>query len=234
VIRKLKARKTPGASLIANDIFQKMKIENREEVRGLLEQCRKQNKFPRSWKETELRWIYKKGDPLKIQNYRPISLQKTLYKIFTRIMTERLETLTQKLGLVTELQNGFTPDKSTVTAVMVHNIIMARRLNKGKPFYVAYVDISKAYDTVSHERLWEILQKSGIKGQWLENAKELYKNTFMRSYTPYGKTGKVTVRRGIKQGCPLSPLLFAFYMNPLATALEEVNTRKGREPGLLM
>ena len=48
--------------------------EQRTELCVVLEECRKANKFPESWKETELRWVYKKGDPHHIINYRPIAL----------------------------------------------------------------------------------------------------------------------------------------------------------------
>ena len=222
--------------MIANEIFINMNQASRERVVEMLEQCRVQSKFPEGWKETELKWIYKKADPSKIVNYRPIALTDTLYKLFTRIMVERLEKVIETFGVVTDLQNGFRTDRSCMAAVMTLNIIMARRLAQSakKPFYVAYIDISKAYDTVNHDTLWNILHESGITGTWLENLKELYRNNFLRSYTPIGKTGAIKMERGIRQGCPLSPLLFALYANPIAIAMERVNEQKGKEPAMLM
>ena len=61
----------------------------------------------------------------------------------------------------------------------------------GRPFYVAYIDISKAYDTVSHEKLWEVLESSGITGTWLKNLQELYRKNILRSFIPMGKTGAI-------------------------------------------
>ena len=211
----------------------KMGIEERTKVLQLLEQCRKESEFPQGWKETELRWIYKKADPSKIENYRPIALTDTLYKLFTRIMTERLEEVIETYGILTEVQNGFRSDRSCMSAIMVLNIMMARRLRQEKPFHVAYIDISKAYDTVSHEKLWEILRRSGISGKWLENLMELYRSNHLRSLTPMGKTRSVEMKRGIRQGCP-RPLLFALYANPIAIAMERANRRKGNEPAMLM
>ena len=235
-IGKLKKGKTPGEDMITNEIFINMEREERTKLLKLLEQCRKESKFPEGWKETELRWIYKKADPSKIANYRPIALTDTLYKIYTRMMTERLEEALETFGILTELQNGSRSDRSCMGAIMVMNILMARRLrrNEERPFYVAYIDISKAYDTVSHERLWEILEESGIEGTWVENLKELYKGNFIRSMTPEGKTRAIEMKRGIRQGCPLSPLLFALYTNPIAIAMERANVRKGVEPAMLM
>ena len=235
-IKKLKRKKTPGEDLVAKEIFMAMSREEREKVLKMLEICRMKSEFPKGWKETELRWIYKKADPTRIKNYRPIALTDTLYKIYTRIMTERLERAVEKFGLITEVQQGFRSDRSCLAAVMTMSIIMARRLEKTKekPFYVAYIDISKAFDTVSHEQLWKILEKTGIKGTWLDNLKELYKNNFLRSFTPEGKTSKIRMERGIRQGCPLSPLLFALYVNPIAMAMEKINKKKDKEPAMLM
>ena len=61
--------------------------------------------------------------------------------------------------------------------------------------------------------------KSGITGKWLENLQELYSNNYIRSFTPYGKTDKTKLKRGIRQECPLSPLLFAYYITPVAIEL---------------
>ena len=104
---KLKDNKTPGEDLTPNEVFKNMDMQQREKLLDLLEKCRMSSKFPKGWKETELKWIYKKADPSKIANYRPIALTDTLYKIFTRIMTERLERVAEKYGIITDLQNGF-------------------------------------------------------------------------------------------------------------------------------
>jgi hypothetical protein len=150
-------------------------------------------------------------------------------------MTERLEEVIERYGLITEVQNGFRSDRSCMAAITTLNMLMARRTKEEKaPFYVAYIDISKAFDTVDHGRMWEILEKTGITGTWLQNLKELYRKNVLSSITSYGKTEKIQMNRGIRQGCPLSPLLFALYANPIAIAMEQINMRKGNEPALLM
>ncbi len=235
-IKKLKKRKTPGEDLITNEVFMGMETKGREKLVEVLEECRKTNEFPEGWKETELRWIYKKDDPLQIKNYRPIALTDTLYKIFTRIMTERVEKVVEKYGMVADEQQGFRSDRSCLSASMALKILMARRMQKGqeKPFHVAYLDISKAYDTIDHEKLWEILKGMGIKGSWLENLKKLYKDNVIKSILPNGKTRGVAMKRGIRQGCPLSPILFAMYVEPITRMMKKVNPRPEEEPSMLL
>ena len=107
VEKKLKKNKTPGEDLIANEIFTKMSKKTKEKLAKVMEYCRQTSQFPGGWKETEIRWLYKKDDPLEIKNYRPIALTDTLYKIFTRIMTSRLEQAVEKYGIIADEQQGF-------------------------------------------------------------------------------------------------------------------------------
>jgi len=112
--------------------------------------------------------------------------------------------------------------------------IIARRMKEKRPFYMACLDISKAYDTVDHQRLWQICESLGITGTWLDNVRELYTNTHIRAIGTEGKMEGVKTVRGIKQGCPMSPLLFAIYVQTVATALGEVLEPKEDEPNMLM
>jgi hypothetical protein len=74
---------------------------------------------------------------------------------------------------------------------------------------------------VNHEQLWKICKALGIEGQWLENLKEMYKDTKLRALTAHGLTKVLEMKRGIRQGCPLSPVLFALCIQPIAERLEE-------------
>jgi len=89
------------------------------------------------------------------------------------------------------------------------------------------LDISKAYDSVNHKALWSICEQLGVKGTWLENVKALYSDNTLQSITNYGMTPEVKMVRGIRQGCPLSPLLFAVYVEPITRRVREVLQNKG-------
>ena len=83
-----------------------MEGEGMEELRAVLEECRITNSFPEGWGLTEIRWLYKKDDPIQITNYRPIALTDTLYKIYMRIMTDRLEAVVEQGKLISYEQGG--------------------------------------------------------------------------------------------------------------------------------
>ena len=110
---------------------------------------------------------------------------------------------------------------------MTLKYIMASHKAKNKPLHVAYLDISKAYDTVNHEQMWNICEQYGIQEQWLDNLKSMYQGATLTALTRYGKTEEVEMKRGIRQGCPLSPVLFALYVQPIAEALQQKSIEQG-------
>jgi len=232
-IKKLKKNKTPGADLIPNEIFQLMQEKEITWLTNHLEKCRENNQFPKSWKEAELRWIFKKDDPLILANYRPIALLQVSYKIFMRIYTTRLERAIETEGLVSDEQQGFRTDRSCHSAALILEIIKGRRKQGKKPLHVAFLDISKAYDTVNHEILFQIMKNKGIQGTYLENIKELYTNNILSTISPEGKMQGTPMNRGIRQGCPLSPLLFALYVDIVTGEMQKLN-KNTQEPSMLL
>ena len=80
---------------------------------------------------------------------------------------------------------------------------------------------------MNHEQLWKICETQGITGTWLENLKKLYQNTTLRAITAQGLTEEVELKRGVRQGCPLSPALFALFIEPNAQQMEQVLKEKG-------
>ena len=219
-IRKLKANKSPGEDHIPNEIW---KILGRKEVQTLaitLEECRRSNKFPEGWKRTELSWIYKKGDATEIANYRPIALTDTIYKIFMRIMTERLEGVIEREGIISDEQQGFRKDRSCYGAIMALKLKMARCQRERKGLHVAYLDISKAYDTVNHKQLWAVCKIDGDNRSMVGEHKRTVQGDHSRGKNSTRHDRKGDSQKGIRQGCPLSPLLFAMYVEIITRKLK--------------
>ena len=77
---------------------------------------------------------------------------------------------------------------------------------------MSFIDISKAYDSVNREILWKKLSSLGISGEFLETIKSLYLDDCVDCIVNGLTTRPIFLRRGLRQGCSLSPLLFALYI----------------------
>ena len=89
----------------------------------------------------------------------------------------------------------------------------------GERVHLGFVDVSKAYDSVNRDILWAKLEKIGIGGVFLRTLKSIYNGDSVRCTFNDTTTRPVYLRRGLCQGCSLSPLLFALYISDIGAAL---------------
>ena len=160
---------------------------------------------PHDWKHTTISVIHKSGDTKLPNNYRPISIIPLLYKLFARLLYNRLES--QLDSQQTPDQAGFRRTYSTADHLFTTSIIYERCDEWQLPLWVSAVDFRKAFDTISHDKLWRALHKQRVPPQYIRLLQSLYSNQ-----TATVKTDKLSkhfnIERGVKQGDPLSSLLF--------------------------
>ena len=94
--------------------------------------------------------------------------------------------------------------------------IIETRKKASNSTYCALTDFKKAYDTVNGDILWHKLQNIGIKDELFIAIKALYEKVLCTVRINGFNTDWFAVKRGLKQGCPLLPVLFSFFINDLA------------------
>lgn len=204
-IKKVKAEKSPGPDGITNDMIIAGKKNLSQPLTKLFNHILEHKRIPLQWNISEIILLYKKGDPKQITNYRPISLMSCLYKLFTSTLLRRITKQLDENQPVE--QAGFRKHFSTTDHIHTLTQIIEKYLEFDKPLYICFIDYSKAFDSLYHEAIWKSLTEQGINQDYIVIIKEIYKNSTAHVKLEAAGT-PFPIRRGVKQGDPLSPNLF--------------------------
>ncbi len=161
--------------------------------------------------------LKKDKDPSACGNYRPLSLLNTEIKLFAKVLARRLDPL--MTDLVHHDQTGFIKSRFALDNVcrLLHIIEGASCIST--PCAVLSVDAEKAFDRLEWHFLWQVLHHMGFGTHYISMIKVLYFNPIARILVGGTLSDSFTITRGTRQGCPLSPLLFALSLEPLAQVI---------------
>lgn len=177
--------------------------------------------FPSKLKITKLKPLFKKGDRQIVSNYRPIALLPSLSKIYEKVVYNQLVCFFEENHIFDDCQHGFRSSRSVITAAtdFIESIIDSLD-NKSKVVGL-FMDLSKAFDSISHDLLLLKLSKIGIQNNALNWLKSyiLDRKQFVELIYCSNKNYKIPynscvrdVKYGVPQGSILGPLLFIFYL----------------------
>ena len=119
-------------------------------------------------------------------------------------------------------QFGFRNNRSTADCIILLHTIIQNVISHNSKLYCTFIDYEKAFDTVIHDAIWIKLVNSGLSCKMLTMIKSMYKNvtSCIKNADNMSYSELFDVSLGVKQGEPLSPLLFILFINDIKSCFD--------------
>ncbi|WMV22580.1 hypothetical protein MTR67_015965 [Solanum verrucosum] len=188
------------------------------EVIAAIQNFHSQGYFEKNFNATFIALIPKKMGATKLKDFRPINLISSVYKIISKILTERLKKVMSKL--VDTHQLAFIKGRQIMDAILIANeCVDVRKITK-IPGILCKLDIEKAYDHLNWDFMWYTLGRIGFGNRWINCLKYCVRTVKFSVLINSTPSGFFPSERGLRQGDPLSLFLFILAMGGLSDMLK--------------
>jgi len=208
-IKATKKGKSVGPDNIPVEAFEALDEWGVKQLTELLNTIYNTGEIPNDLSTSIFITLPKKPGTTDCGSHRTISLMSHTMKILLRILMERIRTKLRPE--ISETQFGFVADKGTTNAIFTLQMLMERGIEVQKNIFLCFIDYSKAFDKVKHEELFKMLTELDIDGKDLRILRNLYWEQTAAVRIDKELSDFKPIRRGVRQGCVLSPDLFNFY-----------------------
>lgn len=221
----MKSGKVPGGVGLTAEFFTFFWGSIGEDFREVLGQLWEGGRLSESMRTGNVVLLYKKGDREELGNWRPITLLTVDYKLLAKVLAKRL-TSVMSWVVQEDLTCGVPGRSCSLNLALVRDLlawVKQRRL----PLALLALGQEKAFDRVSHLFLFKVLERVNFGPGFVGRVRALYEGAGSVFGVNEWATGVVLQSGGVRQGCPLSPLLYVFCIEPLVSRLRRDGGLKG-------
>ena len=224
-INQLNKDSAPGSDGLSNIFYKTCWSIIKEDFVEMINNCFLQKRMVPSMGEAIVKLIHKKNQRSLLKNWRPISLLNTDYKILSKVLSNRITPIlndtimnNQKCGL---------PGRRMEE--VLYNIQATLEISKTKnlSMYLMITDFEKAFDRVNHSFIYKIFKKLGFGPMMIQWLQIVYENITSKIQINGAFTQPILIKRGIRQGCPLSMIYFILAADVLTRHVESNSAIKG-------
>ena len=206
-ISKMKLAKSPGPDLILNEIIKYSSVVTCKSLAKLFNLILETGNYPEIWRKSFTILIFKSVERSDLNNYRGISLQNNMAKLFSSLLNTRLNLFYE--NKFASQQFGFRANHRTTDSIFIMKTLISKYLNKKKQkIFACFVDLRKAFDSLEYNGLFYKLIKGNIGSKFYNIISDMYScnQSAVKIDNEYSKFFELV--RGVKQGDSLKPTLF--------------------------
>ena len=138
-------------------------------------------------------------------------------KILARVLLNRLNVHLERSGLLPESQCGFRKNRGTIDLIFTARQLQEKCQEQNVDLYMTFVDLTKAFDTVSREGLWKIMAKIGCPAKFITMVRQFHDGMLARVQNDGESSNPFPVTNEGKQGCVLASTLFSMMISAMLT-----------------
>ena len=229
-ISQMVSNKSPGSDGLTSNFYKALSGVLKPILLRVFKEMERQQRVPESMTLGLITLIFKKGDKSDLTNYRPITLLNNDYKILMKIFANRIKEVLHTIIAPTQAYSVPGREVSDIFCTIRDSVDFLKET--GQPGILLALDFDKAFDRVEHDFLFNVLRKYGFGGRIIKWIQLLYSNAVGSVKCNGIITDSFPLTRSVRQGCPMSSILYSIVAEPLANLLKKDETINGIElPG---
>ena len=218
-VRKGGKNKAPGSVGIGLEFYRANWATIQDDIGAMMNQMFMERKVSAQQKHGVIVCLPRSSDPTTPADFRPITLLNTDYKIMARIIAYRLRPMIEEL--LHPSQFCGVPGRTIFEAMANVREAIAQAEVKRVPLCVLSLDFQEAFDRISHQYLFTFLRSYGFSDWFVERIKCMHEEAASSIQINGHVSGPIPIHSSVRQGCPMSMLLFALCVDPLLRILDQ-------------